>query len=560
MAKISRQKATPADSPAALFQRAADAINLKQALKRGAEPNDLLPPRPEDNVGGEVGNRFIEALLRDIKRASYDPAQGYFVQVPKSSSATRPAALLTLADRVVYEALVDALGPRIESTLLGTEIVFWPRGTRADKAWREFEASPLISGTSYVTVADISAFYESIDHEMLTERLIRSTGRRFEAEALLELLDRVMNSSRGLPQGLPSSDHLATSFVSQVDYAMIRDGYHYTRHGDDIRIASETYDDARKAVLALEARIREAGLQLNAPKTKILKRVTYESQQNSIDETIAETRRQLVDSKARELAENSGALESALEEAEKQELGWEFFYHGRLSLHEVIDELRPHLEPDDTEIAEKMFEATIEAPPGSIDGLSEDAYHQRLALSLVRLAAADSEVPLRYMSALLQSYPDKTELFCSYLAALSTKVPAETAAQLSKVVANGMFHTEWEAAWITRTLGKVHQHASLAALGVLRQILATPYGSWLFAIEAAKVLAFRNELPRESLSWLWNTCPRALRTDLVVAAEAMSHQHNWAKAFLQASQDDSIHVVVARQLAAKKLSSKEAEA
>jgi hypothetical protein len=549
--RTTRNIATPG-VPAAAFQRVADSLDLKAALKRGAEPNDLLPPRPEDNVGGEVGNRFIETLLRDIQRGSFDPAPAYFVQVPKSSHATRPAALLTLADRVVYEALVDSLRPRIESALLGNEIVFWPRGLQANKAWRAFEASPLTPTGNYVIVADISAFYESIDHESLTERLIRATGRRSEAEAVLELLNRIMASPRGLPQGLPSSDHLATAFVSPIDHDMVRDGFHYTRHGDDIRIAAETYDAARKAVLCLEARVREAGLQLNASKSKILKRSTYEAEQDSIDRTIAETRRQLVDAKARALEDDSEALESALKEAEKEELGWEFFYHGRLSLHEVIDELRPHLEPNDAEIAEKMFESTIAAPPGSINGLPGDAFHQRLALSLVRLAAADSEVPLPHMGELLQTYPDKTELFCSYLAALSDDVPAEVAAQLSIVIGNDRFHTEWEAAWIARTLARVHTHASVAALDVLQRVIANPYGNWLFAIESAKVLAFRGELSRESLAWLWNTCPRALRADLVVAADAMADQHNWAKAFLQASQDDPIHIVVAKQLATSK--------
>lgn len=224
--------------PTTPFQPVVDRIDLKTALTRGAESNDLLPPRPEDDVGGEVGNRFIEALRRGMERGSYDPAPAYFVQVPKSSHATRPAALLNLADRVVYEALVAAMRPRLEAALLGEGILFWPRGVQSDKAWRAFESAPLAGSDAYVIIADVSAFYESIDHERLVERLIQMTGRRQEAEALLELLKRAMGSQRGLPQGLAPSDPLATAYIAQVDFAMIRDGYRYYRHGDDIRVAA----------------------------------------------------------------------------------------------------------------------------------------------------------------------------------------------------------------------------------------------------------------------------------------------------------------------------------
>jgi hypothetical protein len=160
------------------FQRIVDRIDLKSALTRGAEPNDLLPPRPEDRVGGGVGNRFIETLKRSLERGSYDPTPSYFVQVPKSSHATRPAALLSLSDRVVYDALVTTLRPRIETALLGKGILFWPRGLLSKKAWRNFEQAPLMGSDDYLIIADISAFYESIEHEQLAERLLRMTGDR----------------------------------------------------------------------------------------------------------------------------------------------------------------------------------------------------------------------------------------------------------------------------------------------------------------------------------------------------------------------------------------------
>jgi hypothetical protein len=529
------------------FQQIVDKVDLKAALTRGSDSNDLLPPRPEDDVGGEVGNRFIETLKRNIERGKYDPTPAYFVQVPKSSNATRPAALLNLTDRVLFAALVNALRKRIEGALLGRGILFWPRGAPSEKAWHTFEHSPLPVGGEYVIIADVSAFYESIDHEQLSERLVRMTGRRAEAEALQMLLDRVMGGPRGLPQGLAPSDALATAYLAQVDFAMVRDGYHYARHGDDIRMSAPTYDKARRAILTLEAKVREAGLQLNAYKSKILRRATYEKELRSIDDTIEETKQRLLEGRVEELTEDSDALNDALKTADKEQLGWDLFYHGKLSLHEVIDELRPHLEPDDKRVAEELFAETLAAAPGTQEALPSDAFHQRLVASLVRLAAARSLTPLPFIGELLLKFPDKTELFCSYLAAIATAQPTDVAQQLSIALVAGQYRTEWEAAWLTRTLTRVHEHVPPTALNVVRMGLERPYGSWLFAVEAAKLLAMREELTREELALLWNTCPHTLRADLVVAAAAMAGVHQWAKAFVLAALEDPVHVVVAKQ-------------
>lgn len=105
------------------YQSIVDTLDLRAAITEASESNDLIPPRPEDRVGGELGTRFLESLRRDLERGAYDPQPAYTVAVPESSVATRPAALLSLEDRVVFAAIVNALKSRIESALLGEDIV-----------------------------------------------------------------------------------------------------------------------------------------------------------------------------------------------------------------------------------------------------------------------------------------------------------------------------------------------------------------------------------------------------------------------------------------------------
>ena len=70
-----------------------------------------------------------------------------------------------------------------------------------NKSWLKFEHSPLTDSCKYVVLADVSGFYESVDHRRLAERLIRATGKRAEVEPLFHFLTRVMGGSRGLPRG-----------------------------------------------------------------------------------------------------------------------------------------------------------------------------------------------------------------------------------------------------------------------------------------------------------------------------------------------------------------------
>ena len=529
------------------YQTVVEKLDLKGALTRGSEPNDLLLPRAEDKVRGEVGNRFLKALRRDLERGTYDPVRAYTVRVAKSSHGTRPAALLTLNDRVVYEAIVATLRPRIEQYLLGDAIVFWPRGFPSEKAWLRFEHAAAPEDKQYVVVADIAGFYESIDHQRLAERLIRATGQLNEVEALTAFLRDVMGCARGLPQGLEPSDPLATAYLGELDFAMVREGFAYYRHGDDIRIPSETYDRAREAIYALETRAREGALLLNGDKTKILRAKTYKKELQSIEDTLADTRSRVLEGKLAALQDDPEELAAAIDLANMEQLGWDFFYHGRISLHDVIEELRPTLEPSEVEVAEKLFADTWKRRPGRPTELASAEFHQRLVASLVRLAAGRSEKGLAKCGAILTEYPEKSEVVCSYLLALAEMAPQEVAAQAAKALDVDRFGTEWEAAWALRVLAAVAQEIPSDLQERIRELIASPFDSWFSAVEAARVLGVRGELKQEVLVRLWNSCPPVFRADLLVAVGSMPSDVDWAQRFVSAVKDDRIHEVVLKQ-------------
>ena len=368
-----------------IFPQIASRLNLAKAQRQSSVSNDLLPPREDDRVTGELGKRFVAHLEKTLQDGRYEPDPASFIQVPKPGLTSRPAALLTLTDRIIYEALVDLLRPRIGRYLISSDVVLWPRESYVEKRWIDFERAPLGTGLEYVVQADVSGFYDSIDHEQLEDLLVHATGERDVARAIKEFLSRVMASRRGIPQGLLPSDTLATTFLQPLDAALVRDSFDYWRHGDDMRIAAPTVSRAREAIATVEVSLRQRGLLVNGAKCAIIKRGAYESELAASDAVMKEVREKLLARRIRTLREDEQTLTEAMEKAELDEQwGWNLFYRHTVSIHEVIDLIREHLEPSDVEVAEQVFVQTIRHAPGRPSEIPHDRFHQQLTRRHVR--------------------------------------------------------------------------------------------------------------------------------------------------------------------------------
>ncbi|MCY3591082.1 MAG: RNA-directed DNA polymerase [Acidobacteria bacterium] len=526
------------------YQEITDGLDFKAAV-RGIEANDLLPPRPEDKVAGQLGKRFTEGLQRRVEMGTYDPYPAYIVAAPKPSVATRPAALLSLDDRVMFSALVAKLGPRIEDHLLGDGVVLWPRGGPTDKCWNEFEQSVLGSDWAYIVRADVVGFYQYVDHERLADAIVTATGRRDVANALLHFLHRVMKARCGLPQGLVPSDALATLYLADLDFRMTQEGFRYSRHGDDVRVVVPRRDEGRRALETMERELRRLGLALNGSKTRIMGRKKYEREVLSLSGALDKAREEFVAAKVKGMKKDDERLLEAMKSAGQEQLGWDLFYHGRISLSDAIEKLRPSLKPTDVEWAERVFADAVRRRPGTANAWTSRLFHQRLAWSLARLAAGRSSAAVARVGGLLGAFPEETETLCSYLLALASKEPESVARQAERAVQRS-YRTEWELAWTVRVLVRVPEHVSERTVRVLKKTLAAPHGRWLAAVEIVKLLAARGELDRETLAAVRSMSPAVFRGDLVVAARYMASTTEWAEGYVKAAKSERVQAVLAR--------------
>ena len=228
--------------------------------------------------------RWHDSLLADIRADRYAPSPMRIAEVPKSGGHIRPGAWLNLRDQVVYAALVYSMLPKIRPALA------WAR--RIDQAYRfrhvpragqwfenrfegwksftDLSLRQIATGTSYVVVADIAGYYESIDISTLVSDL---RGLDCDEEAVV-LLSQCLNrwsqtliSGRGIPQGFTASDVLGKLYLDSVDQRLDVDGFRHLRYVDDFRIFCADRREARAALVALTRSVRKRGLILQTAKS-----------------------------------------------------------------------------------------------------------------------------------------------------------------------------------------------------------------------------------------------------------------------------------------------------
>lgn len=514
--------------------------------------NDLLPPRSDDGVTGQIARRFATHLQTQLDNGAYSPVPAVFVPVPKPGFASRPAAALTLTDRIVYEALVASFRPALEAYLVPDGHLFWPRGEVAPKRWADVERSPLaVENAHYVVRADIAGFYDSIDHDFLHSDLVYATGLGDRASQLKSFLATVMRSRRGLPQGLSASDALATVYLQPVDAALVRQGYAYTRHGDDIRIATNTISQAREAIALFEHELRGRGLLVNAAKCTITTRATYQDSLGAAGRALESMASRLLADRVAHLESDDEALQEAMRAADlDSQVAWDLWYHGRISIAEVIEKLGDTIQPSSVDTAEALFDETMSAFDADPDGIPREQFHHQLVSALVRLSAGRSLFAVSRSAAIIARFPEKTELVCRYLAAVQAEGPREVAGQIVDVLFSDVYTTAWQKAWLLNTLGPVLPSASDTALEQLTELASSDGSDWLVRVEAMKALAWRSALTHSLATRAWRLAPANHRSEVLAAVCRMSSTAPWATQFVSVAHLDPIDKVVVQHVLA----------
>lgn len=531
--------------------RGLQAEQLRAALKSVEKINDMLPPREDDKIADRIANRFIEGLHARTSNGQYRCEPAAFVPVPKRRLTTRPAAVLALQDRVVFEALVALARPKIAKHLVSDDCVLWPRADQSRPKFEDFERRPTLNGGGFVITADIAGFYESIDHRrldlVLADAGIPSTVR----DGIIQQLGEIMKDNRGLPQGVTSSDSLATVYLSTVDSALQRAGLAFWRHGDDYRVWAANYPDALGAMFQLEQAIRAGGLLLNTGKLLLEPLADYTKKRNDIDEASAKFRERMKAAREQALSEaTEEELLKAAQDAEVDEdMQYRFFYSGTASLEELLESLAPSLMPKPIEIVVEMFTNLMKGEPD--ENLPATIAHARLTFSIRRLAHAKSPAALPWVGKLLVTRGDEVQDLANYMLAMIKAEPQKVVAACQYALTNKVHMLDWERAWIYRTLSRRADLVNRSILSQAREVAESDARNWLARVEAVRLLARAGKLLKTTAMQVADNAPACFKGDLAGIIAMIESPDSWTSKYLDGARQDALAAVVIDAVRAK---------
>jgi len=231
----------------------------------------------------------VEDLQRRLKNGEYCAQTPVRFYVPKPSGLQRPITLLAIEDQIVLQALANLFAEKVRAkrNTLARKYVYSNELGKKDspfflEKWqigfsqlkRDLRAK-FREGYVWIATFDISAFYDTIPHELLLKVLTTSSNGELYRSAREWLKtwssDKPSDQhNHGIPQGPMASDFLAECILLAIDQRM-SEHYAYFRYVDDIRILGKTELEVRQALVYLDILCKSRGLIPNSDKTKIKK-------------------------------------------------------------------------------------------------------------------------------------------------------------------------------------------------------------------------------------------------------------------------------------------------
>ena len=215
-------------------------------------------------------NRNLLMLADEVKNKTYFPFPllKFLVDKGKGDGESRALCVPAVRDRVLQAAVLDMIGPILEKEFEECSFAY-RKGRSVRQAIYQIKKY-YEAGYRWVVDADIDAFFDSVDHELLLAKI----KRFIEDEGILRLLDMWIKAEvwdgesvkvidKGIPQGSSISPVLANLFLDELDEAMLKKGYRYIRYADDFVILCRSPEEAKQSLNFTNEMLEEMLLKLD---------------------------------------------------------------------------------------------------------------------------------------------------------------------------------------------------------------------------------------------------------------------------------------------------------
>jgi hypothetical protein len=225
--------------------------------------------------------KFLEVLRSKLNRGIYSPSNSDKIYLPKPSGILRPYSLLDIEDQIVYQSLANIIAEKFHSKfskrynkqVFGHQYAgksstwFYKKWSDGYGAFNNSVKNAFDKGYVWGADFDLTAFYDSIDHEVLSQILLKNKFDKEFCDFLTSLLSQWTATStkifhnHGIPQGPLSSGIVSEIVLSYFDENFkSKDNVKYFRYVDDIKLFAKSELHLRHALTLLDRLSKDIGL------------------------------------------------------------------------------------------------------------------------------------------------------------------------------------------------------------------------------------------------------------------------------------------------------------
>jgi group II intron reverse transcriptase/maturase len=198
-----------------------------------------------DGMRCEDLKAWLKVNWSQVKRAlligAYRPQPVRRVDIPKPQGGVRTLGVPTVVDRLIQQALHQAMQPLFEPIFSQSSYGFRP-GRSAQQAVSK-AAEYIRGGKRWVVDMDLEKFFDRVNHDVLMARV----ARQVQDPKVLRLIRRFLEAGmmangvetpryEGTPQGGPLSPLLSNILLTDLDRELEKRKLSFCRYADDCNI------------------------------------------------------------------------------------------------------------------------------------------------------------------------------------------------------------------------------------------------------------------------------------------------------------------------------------
>jgi RNA-directed DNA polymerase len=251
-------KTTPILNTETLMELVLERENMQEAYKR-VKQNKGSPGVDKMTVEDlkDYLRKYWPQVRDELLAGRYEPQPVKMVEIPKAGGGVRRLGIPTVVDRLIQQALHQAMSPIFEAGFSESSYGFRP-GRSAHQAVRKTQEY-VAEGRDWVVDIDLEKFFDRVNHDILMSRV----ARKVKDKRVLLLIRRYLQAGmmiggvetareEGTPQGGPLSPILSNILLDDLDKELERRGHKFARYADDCNIYVKSEEAGKRVMTSVK--------------------------------------------------------------------------------------------------------------------------------------------------------------------------------------------------------------------------------------------------------------------------------------------------------------------